>query len=207
MTEASDWTWKIYASEHALFKAENGTPGIVGSHGQYQWLTMIEVDISALLQACPAVVLGKYLAVTSIDGGTLQLTNSEKSNGWSTAEEGNVFRFTYEGPEHRDDWKVAYSPRLSSIHGLPNESRERCEGFDEWYVFRQAVPPSEMEVFVNWMGFRLYDPMWKEHADRFWEQMDRLAPESYIADGTVFTFATRDTSLFNMVLAAFARNQ
>ena len=64
MGEAGDWTRKIYPAEHALFTAEHGTPGIVGSHGDYQWLTLAECDISTLLRLCPDVVLGKYLTVT-----------------------------------------------------------------------------------------------------------------------------------------------
>ncbi|MGD0437145.1 MAG: hypothetical protein ABSB86_11820, partial [Bryobacteraceae bacterium] len=122
LMESSEWTRKKYAAEHALFKAENGTPGIVGSRGEYKWVTMVERDISTLLRLCPDVVLGKYLAVTAIDGGTLQLTEEEKSRGWWTADEGKVYREYYEGREYRDDWQVAYSPRLSSIHGLPDET-------------------------------------------------------------------------------------
>ncbi len=205
MREAGEWTRKIYPAEHALFTAEHGTPGIVGSHGDYQWLTMAECDISTLLRQCPDVVLGKHLAVTSIDGTTLQLTDEEKRNGWSTTENVRVFRSTsWSSPEYRDDWKVAYSPRLSSIHGLPHETHVSDHGYHEWYVFEQPVAPGEMEVFVNWVGFRLYDPQFKWCADRFWEQMARLAPESYIAEGTVLSFATRNKGLFTSVLAAFA---
>jgi hypothetical protein len=36
--------------------------------------------------------------------------------------------------------------------------------------------------------------------------MARLAPESYIAEGSVFTFATRNKALFTSVLAAFPAN-
>jgi len=208
MKEAGEWTRKIYPAEHALFRAENGTPGIVGSHGEYQWLTMAESDISTFLGLCPDVELGKFLAVTSIDGTTLQLTDEEKRNGWSTAEDGKVFRGTaWSSPEYRDDWKVAYSPRLTSIHGLPNETHEECDyGYHEWYVFERPGPPGEMEVFVNWVTFRLYDPKFKWCADRLWEQMERLAPESYVAEGTVFTFATRNKALYAKALAAFSAN-
>ncbi len=206
LREASEWTGRKYAAEHALFAAENGTPGIVGAHGEYQWLTVLKCDISSLLRLCPGVVLNKYLAVTSIDSGTLQLTDQEKDAGWWTSEEAKVFRDSSWGHREDDsDWKVAYSPRLDSIHGLPDETHgECCAGFDEWYVFERAVPPGEIEAFVNWSGFRLYDHEWKWCTDRFWEQMARLAPESYIADGTVFTFATRNAGLFTEVLSAFS---
>jgi hypothetical protein len=205
IAEASEWTVKIYTAEHTLFRAENGGPGIVGSHGRYQWLTLLDRDISDLLRLCPEVVLDKYLAVTSIDSGTLKLTDQEKSAGWWTADAGKVFRGSSWGHrEDRDDWRVAYSPRLNSIHGLPNETHEECcQGFDEWYVFAESLPAGEMETFVNWEGFRLYDPEWKWCADRLWEQLARLAPESYIADGTVLSFATREPALFAKVVAAF----
>jgi hypothetical protein len=206
MEEASAWTGKVYAAEHALFTAEHGTPGIVGAHGLYQWLTMFQRDISTLLRLCPDVVLNKYLAVTSIDGGTLQLTDEEKRDGWWTTAEARVFRGSSWGRrEDRDDWKVAFSPRLDSIHGLPNGTHnECCAGFDEWYVFDRTVPAGEIEVFVNWVSFRLYAPEWKWCADRFWKQMARLAPESYIADGTVFTFCTCKADVFTKVLSAFS---
>lgn len=42
LRERSEWIDKIYEAEHALFRAEHGTPGIVGAHGEYQWLTSVE---------------------------------------------------------------------------------------------------------------------------------------------------------------------
>jgi hypothetical protein len=188
---------------------EDGTPGVVGSHAEYQWLSMAQGNISTLLRFCPDIVLGKYLAVTSIDGSTLRLTDQERNDGWWTADAGKVFRGTsWSPPEYRDDWKVAYSPRINSIHGLPNETHEECDGgFDEWYVFDRPVPAQEMEAFVNWIGFTLYDPQYEWCADRLWEQLARLVPESYIADGTVLTFATRNRALFANVIAAFSNQR
>jgi hypothetical protein len=175
--------------------AENGTPGVVGSHGEYHWLTMVDCDISTLLRLCPDVVLGKYLAITSIDSGTLHLTERERDEGWWTDDAAKVFsRTPWSSPEYRDDWKVACSPRLSSVHGLPDGTRENCCGFNEWYVFEHPVAPGEMEVFVNWGGFTLYDPDYEWCADRLWEQMARLAPESCIVDGTVFTLPETESS-------------
>jgi hypothetical protein len=114
LREASEWQGKVYAAEHAVFIAEHGTPGIVGSHGRYQWLTMVDRDITSLLSICPEVVLGKYLAVTRIDGGSLRLTDEEKSAGWWTAEAGKVFQGTsWSTPEYRDDWKIAVKSKNS----------------------------------------------------------------------------------------------
>jgi hypothetical protein len=207
MQEAREWTDKFHAAVQALFMAENGTPGIVGAHGDYQWLSMVDCHISTLLRLCPDVVLDKYLAITAIDSGTLKLTDQERADGWWTDDTAKVFTGTsWSSPEYSDG-RVAYSPRLTSIHGLPNETHDECcGGFNEWYVFEQPPKPAEMEVFVNWGGFSLYDPNYQWCADRLWEQMARLASESYIAEGSVFTFATRNQSLFASVLAVFSAN-
>jgi hypothetical protein len=209
MTERSAWIDKQYKAEQEVFMAENGTPGIVGSHGIYQWFTSVDHDISTLLRLCPGVVLDKYLAVTSIDGGVLHLTAQEKSEGWWTADGAIVYSVAPDGSrDGGHSGAVAYSPRVASIHGLPDQTHDECcAGFDEWYVFEEPVPPGEIEVFVNWMGFRLFDPVWQWAIDRFWEQMARLAPESYLAQGAVFTFATRNANLFTNVLAAFSAHR
>lgn len=95
LQEASEWQGRIYVAEHDLFRAEHGTPGIVGSRGDYQWLTMAERDITSLLRICPEIVVGKYLAVTSIDSGPLRLSEEEKLQGWWTSETGRVFQATF----------------------------------------------------------------------------------------------------------------
>ena len=188
---------------------ENRTP-IVGSYEGYHWLTSLDHDISALLRLCPEVLLEKCIAVTSIDSGALHLTEQEKSDGWWTSNEGKFYRCLPDGSrEDRDDWRIAYSPRLTSIHGLPNETHDECcSGYDEWYVFNHPIPAGEIEVFVNWTDFRLYDPVASKWlAGRFWQQMLRLTPESYIAEASVvFTFVTSNVSLFTSVHAAFSTN-
>jgi hypothetical protein len=206
LREASEWSQRVIVAEHALFQAEHNSPGIVGTQGDYQWITMYECDISSLLKTCPEIVLNKYLAVTSIDSGPLKLAEEERINGWWTSDNARVFLGSSWG--YRDDrGEVAFSPRLSSIHGLPNETHgECCDGFDEWYVFDRVIPAMEMETFVNWCGFRLYDAEFKWCKDRFWDQMTRLTPESYLSDGTVFTFATRNEGLFSKALDAFSKH-
>lgn len=164
---------------------------------------MVDRDITSLLSICPDVVLHRYLAVTRSDGGTLRLREQEKSEGWWMAEAGKIFQGTsWSPPEYQDDWRVAYSPRITSVHGLPNETHDECcAGHDEWYVFEQQVLAGEIEAFVNWAGFRLYDPGFQWCTDRFWNQMRRTQPESYIADGTVLTVVTRSPVLFNIIVA------
>jgi hypothetical protein len=154
---------RLWAEHSAYAKTLDPARGVAGR------------DITSLLRLCPKFVLGKYLAVTRIDAGSLRLTDQEKGEGWWTDDAGRVFQGTSWGlPEYRDDWKVAYSPRISSIHGLPNETHDECcAGYDESYVLGQPVLAGEIEAFVNWGGFRLYDRDFQWCTDRFWNQMAR----------------------------------
>ncbi len=208
LRQAGEWQQAATEAEYALFRAEHGTPGIVGSYGDYQWLSLPDFDITRLLQICPEVVPGKYLAVTSIDGGTLHLSEQEVQDGWWVSADNSVFRRAFledasGGFREEHYGHVAYSPRLTSIHGLPNETHDECcAGFDEWYVFTEVAPAGNMEAFVNWGGFRLdlADYAWLQ--DAFWKQMDVFRPESCIMVGSDFTFVTRNAELYARVLAA-----
>ena len=46
----------------------------VGSEGLYEWLVPLDKQFD-LLQLCPDIALGKYIAITSFDSGPLVLTN------------------------------------------------------------------------------------------------------------------------------------
>jgi hypothetical protein len=119
----------------------------IGSQGLYDWLvTDQQFD---LLQICPAVVLGRYVAITSFDSGPLVPTDDEKSAGWKSR--GNV----------------TYSPKVQNIATLPRAD------YDEWYIFGGPIDlgtshlgenvfeaPKEqghVSVFVNY-GFALDPP-------------------------------------------------
>jgi hypothetical protein len=112
----------------------------IGSQGLYEWLVTDEnLD---LLQLCPEVVLGKYVAVTSVDSGQLVPTEKETAAGWQSR------------------GKIAYSPKIENADELPRE------GWDEWYIFKNPtdlgtsylqenifeVPrgPGHLSVFVNY---------------------------------------------------------
>jgi hypothetical protein len=172
----------------------SGTPDplAIGAHGDYKWLSSRH-QLDDLLRLCPSVVLGKYIAVTSIDSGSLSPTDDEKLAGWESRE------------------CIGYSPVVESVEALPRA------GWDEWYVFAQPVDlgvsrlrsnmfdppvtPGEVGVFVNYC-FALHPPEWASLADLFWSQIDRIQPESYIADNDRLTFVTRNESLFAIVCEA-----
>jgi hypothetical protein len=165
-----------------------------GSRGAYFWLTTSEHDLYSLLESCPPIVLDKYIAITSFDSGPLSLNPSELEDGWESRAE------------------IAYSPRITSIEKLPHDV------YDEWYVFRAQTDVGKLfrgNVFETWMrvgqvaafvnfgGFSLHHANMQTLADLFWEQLELIQPESFIADGDLLNFVTRDRDLFTTVYAAF----
>jgi len=163
----------------------------VGSQGVYEWLvTDQEFD---LLRICPAVVLAKYLAITSFDSGPLVPTEEDKAAGWESR--GNI----------------AYSSKIHDVESVPRDE------YDEWYIFDSLVDlgtshvrenvfevPQEqghVSVFVNY-GFALHPPERAGLANLFWPQMERIRPESYVADNDYLTFVSANKTLFVSVLGA-----
>jgi hypothetical protein len=57
---------------------------------------------------------------------------------------------------------------------------------------------------VNY-GLGLHRPEMKDLIDLFWNQLDWIQPESYIADNDHLTFVSRDESLFAAVCEALSR--
>lgn len=169
-----------------------------GSRGAFQWLTTDRHDLDTLLRLCPQALLSKYVAVTSLDSGPLHLNDEEVSSGWQT----------------RND--IAYSPRIQSAEKL---AHGECGGFDEWYVFEApadlgqvvsgnifeaSLLPGRVAIFVNYGGFGFHDSVMQSLTDLFWRQLEWINPESYIADGTLLNFVSRDKGLFATVFRALS---
>ena len=160
----------------------------LGSHGTYQWLVTDEQF--DFLSICREVVVGKYVAITSIDSGSLEPTAEETAAGWQTR--GNI----------------TYSPRILNVESLPRA------GWDEWYIFDGPTDlgishlgenvfelPQEqghLSVFVNYC-FALHLPEMKDLATHFWRQIEWVRPESYVADSDYLNFVTANKSLFAKV--------
>jgi hypothetical protein len=169
---------------------------VTGSYGTYQWLATGLHDLDSFLLRCPNALVGKYVAVTSLDSGALRLTKEEERTGW------------------RSQGGVAYSPQVRSVETLPHG------GFDEWYIFDSPKElgqvwqgndfemPSTLDyisVFVNFGDFAPHNADVEALVALFWKQLDRIQPESYLADGNqVLTFASRDQQLFADVCKALA---
>jgi hypothetical protein len=132
--------------------------------------------------------------VTSYDSGPLRVTDEQKLSGWI------------------DRGGITYSPRIESLDMVPV-----CI-YDEWYVVKAPAdlgairegdisdtPLSlgHLEVFVSYYAFVPYGFVMDElemQADvsRFWQQMEQILPEAYIAESDYgsLTFVTRDDDLF-----------
>jgi len=163
----------------------------VGSEGLYEWL--VSDQQFDLLQLCPEVVLRRYVAITSIDSGSLVPTEKQTRAGWQSR------------------GKIAYSLRVQSVEEIPSA------GWDEWYIFDKAVDlgashladsifevpqePGHVSVFVNY-GFALHPPERAKLATLFWPQIARISPESYVADNDYLTFVSGNKALFASVLDA-----
>jgi len=75
-------------------------PIITGTHGGYYWLTDSDQYIGTLVRICADAVLGRYLAVTSIDSGSAWLTDRQQASKWQLRS------------------GIAYSPRLADVEDL-----------------------------------------------------------------------------------------
>jgi hypothetical protein len=166
-----------------------------GQHGEYQWLTT-EYEVDGLARLCPKIVMGKYLAVTSFDSGSLPLSDEEKANGWQSRN------------------GIAYSPRIEAIGSLPP-----TDGFDEWYVFESPTNlgalchtnpfdprpgPGQLHAYVNFY-LVLHDSETDAVRDLFWEQMNWINPESFLGESAPYlSFASENKDIFSAVLESLS---
>ena len=162
---------------------------MAGSQGPYQWLVTDDEQFD-LLEACPVIVLGKHVAIISIDSSALSLNGAQQATG----------------RQSRD--RIAYSPKVQTIDSLPRE------GWDEWYISEEPfdlgtshlgenifeVPhgPGHISDFVNF-GFVFHRDEDDSLARLFWQRMERIRPESYLGDNEFLNFATINEILFAKV--------
>jgi hypothetical protein len=89
----------------------------------------------------PGIVLGKYVAVTSIDSGALTPTDNETAAGWQSRAE------------------IAYSPKIQKVEDLPRE------GWDEWYTFNAPTDLGTSHLAENIFEVpHLADVFWPQMA-------------------------------------------
>jgi len=64
-----------------------------------------------------------------------------------------------------------------------------------------------LSVFVNYGGSSLSDPKMNDLVHLFWQQMEWIRPESYIAEGVFLSFASSNQNLFAAVRNALDSDQ
>ncbi len=160
-----------------------------GAQGQYQWLDSPSHSLQELLKVCPDLVIGRSLAITSFEERSL----TEKLEACAGRLEGSVLHI----------------PTLSDVSALP------LGGMSEWYTFAGEVPQSKLTCFVRHAWFTLgpaavarVQPENRWDLQRtvrlFWQELQRLQPESYVARGQRLILATRNQAHFTTILRAFS---
>ena len=159
-----------------------------GERNGFFWLVSTQHRLADLVEKCPELFVGRSVVVTAFDSGPLAASPKERDAGW----------------EQRGD--IAIAPRDLDASNIP------FDNYDEWYLFGAHVAEfGSFEVFVNFGGFSPVppeapsppDPTWDEDAARehvrdvealharFWDQLQRLQPACYVADGDLLTVVTQ----------------
>jgi hypothetical protein len=92
-----------------------------------------------------------------------------------------------------------------------NVSAIPFEIFDEWYIFPDESPLTDYKVFVTYEWFTLGPAQalysrsgnafdLKRMQRLFWQEIERISPETYLARGQRLKFLTRDPDIFHRVL-------
>lgn len=160
-----------------------------GAQGQYQWLESPSHSLQDLLKVCPGLVIGRSLAITSFEERSL----TERLE----ACDGRLV-----GP-------VVQIPAVTDVSALP------LSGMSEWYGFAGEIPAPKLTSFVRHAWFTLgpaavarVQPENRWDLQRtvrlFWQELQRLQPESYVARGQRLILATRNQSHFTAILRAFS---
>ena len=167
-----------------------------GVMGRYHWLTSSGHYLNHLVQLCPDVITGRFVAITSRGGRVPWLTEAQRVSGWKL-ESG-----------------IAYSGQIASALVLLHETHGTEEsGFDEWYVFDRPpgklgkvlaeiaspIGDKQVTVFVNQPGFALHHAA-GDLLEQFRAQLDRLEPDLYVSDGQdCLTVACRHQDRFELI--------
>ncbi len=148
-----------------------------GRHIDYYWIQWESAFLDTLLRRVPDIVLTRYLINTSFDSGSLTLSDEERQQGWHSV------------------GALTYSPRVSDALSIPHDQ------FDEWLVFSKPTEIQAWQPLVNHGGMSLTDPHCESLQDELWTQIERVQPESYLAEGDRLIFITRSQHLYEQALA------
>jgi hypothetical protein len=166
-----------------------------GAHGKWMWIVVRQLirDLPTLTQKHHC---GQRLCITAFDSGPINPSDEEQALGWTLMDD------------------IMVSPPLTSQLDIP------CDTHDEWYVFRKLPDSFNLaERYVNYFGFTLanprelsetQDPTWDRTnfdwlipiQERFWADIERLNPSSYVCSGDAEIVVTQDTTFAARILEA-----
>jgi hypothetical protein len=143
-----------------------------GNQSGYYWLASRK-EIRQLPNLSREAHQGLHVGITSFDSGPLSPVPEEEELGWTMQA------------------RVMVSPPLTNNVDIPYDNH------DEWYfVERPCFDQHSIEIFVNFCGFTLAPPTeldatadreWIDFLnrlqERFWEQLERVRPVTYVAMG------------------------
>ncbi len=151
-----------------------------GIHLPDYWIEQRDGFLRTLLSNFPEIFLGHYLINTSFDSGSLILTDNELERGWQ---------------KHGG---LSLSPLISNVTEIPYDQ------FDEWYIFN-TLPAfttfNKYKVFVNHGGFSLQASIYRELQETFWDQLEIIMPETYVAEGDNLLLVTKNLHLYEKLKA------
>ena len=158
-----------------------------GVQGEYRWLETSAHEIYDVLQVCPAVAANRNIVITSFDSDPLQPTSEEMQRGW------------------RVSGRSVHIPVGENVSSIPFEI------FDEWYIFTGEAPERDYKVFVkhDWFTLGPAQALYSRSGNAFdlkrmqrwfWQEIEQVAPESYMGRGNRLKFVTRNPEHFSQVL-------
>ena len=164
-----------------------------GTSDRYQWLVSTDRHFD-VLECCPDIVLGKYVAITSFDSGPLRLTEGQKSAGWVS------------------QGGIAYSPKIQDFNIVPQAYFSELYVFSEpkdlgaladplKNIFESEARQGQVRAFVNY-DFGFHDPEYVDLAQVFWQQLGWMKAEAYLAENDYVIFVTTNSKVFASVYDA-----
>lgn len=173
---------------------------LLGKNGKWNWLTSKAACLADVVERCPQLVIDRFVLITSLDSGLVQLDEAKLKAGWKPmCKRRRNFDWSH------DVWEdpLALSPRIADPKILPTDM------YDEWYVFCTEPQIDTIEVFVNWGFSPTFGHIGPQELgthgeleEHFWDQLAVINPRAYIADNLELSFVTSDDPLFEQVMIA-----
>ncbi|MCV6639098.1 hypothetical protein [Candidatus Albibeggiatoa sp. nov. NOAA] len=151
----------------------------IGKYQDYYWLVSSNT-LWNIAEITTRFHCGLTLGVTCFDSGALIPTEAEIKQGWHVKN------------------AIMLSPPLTHDLVIP------CDQYDEWYISGNlSISLENIEIFVNYGGFSLEpakeSTCLKTLQNRFWNQINIIKPETYVATGDNDIVVSRNAAYINAI--------